>query len=262
VVCGDLLVVGSFDGTLRAVRASDGLVQWSTSDLPLEAAPAVVGTRLIAATLDDELIGLSAATGQLSYRQALPGPVHSDVVGAQQQACVATDNGWVVCVDASTGTALWQHRVGERIAASPVLASGLVIALTDAGEATALELGNGKPRWRRAGLGELVAATAAGDRVIVASDRCIHSLALADGASGPIYQGLESTWSTPPVVSATTVLVGEMAGVVHVLDRGNLTPRFVLRGVGQLRAAPGLAPSGEVMLGFEDKVLLGFRGLP
>jgi outer membrane protein assembly factor BamB len=52
-----------------------------------------------------------------------------------------SDNGIASCVDARTGERRWMERLGGNFSASPVLANGRVLFLTETGEATRAQLG-------------------------------------------------------------------------------------------------------------------------
>jgi outer membrane protein assembly factor BamB len=63
--------VGSFDGNLRSLRATDGKVTWSTAIGGRMLGPAiVVGNLVFAATLDGNAVGVRAGDGKIVWRRS------------------------------------------------------------------------------------------------------------------------------------------------------------------------------------------------
>jgi outer membrane protein assembly factor BamB len=63
--------VGSFDGKLRSLRATDGKVTWSTAIGGRMLGPAIViGNLVFAATLDGHAVGVRASDGKIVWRRS------------------------------------------------------------------------------------------------------------------------------------------------------------------------------------------------
>jgi outer membrane protein assembly factor BamB len=71
---------------------------------------------------------------------------------------VVNDGGIVTCLDAVTGTILWQQRLGGAFSASPVFADGRIYFLSEEGVATVIEPGK---TFRRLATNTLDGATLA-----------------------------------------------------------------------------------------------------
>lgn len=258
---GDRLVVGSFDGPLRAFDRESAREVWRADDLPCEAAPAMVGTVLVIATIKGEAVGLRPDTGTPRYRIALPGPVHADLAVANERAFAVTRNGHVVCLRPD-GKIAWSKEVAQSIIASPAVGSGVVVVATDGGILLALDTGDGRELWRTSGLGELVLCPAiVGDRVVVAGAYDLNSFALANGQRGPVSKS-QNPWSSAPVLAGGKLFAGNQAGIVFVLDPETLRARYLIRGNGKISAPVGVDSRGGIIAAFENKVVQGFRQLP
>ena len=73
------------------------------------------------------------------YSRQVPEIASPIIVG--QEIYLASSQGVISCLDMHTGQAHWQHRVGGKFAASPVLADGRLYFTTTAGETTVVAPG-------------------------------------------------------------------------------------------------------------------------
>ena len=175
-----LLVVGSSGGDVVALSGADGSVTWRARVTSEVLSAPAVGERIVAVrTVDGKLFGLDAATGERTwvYDRTVPvltlrgtgGPVITgDIVVA------GFDSGHLAAFSTADGQLLWESHVAaptgqtelERLAdldADPVVADGVVYAVTFQGRVTAFDLRTGGPLWQRdlsshAGIGNRPAA--------------------------------------------------------------------------------------------------------
>jgi outer membrane protein assembly factor BamB len=150
-----LVVVGTRDGVLHAVRP-DGSLAWEfQGEGAFAAEPLIAGDTVYAGSNGGRLYALALQTGleawhydaqeQLGTRPALEGGT----------VFVATLSDNVIAVDAKTGTWKWHHRREPREgftirgAASVVLGGGLVFAGYSDGTVSALDVRTGAVRWER-----------------------------------------------------------------------------------------------------------------
>lgn len=75
-----------------------------------------------------------------SYPRAVPLTSSPLVVG--DELYMVSDNGIATCLDAKSGTLLWQHRIGGNHSASPVSADGRIYFLSEEGECTVIAPAN------------------------------------------------------------------------------------------------------------------------
>lgn len=98
------------------------------------------------------LVGLGAAGGHLRWTTDLGGEVRGAPVAQGSTAYVATEQGDVFAVEASSGSVLWKARVGGAVDTSPALAGGFVLVIAyDAGlhreRLQAIDAASGALRW-------------------------------------------------------------------------------------------------------------------
>lgn len=176
------------------------------------------GAILVGSSSDDSVVCLDAVTGQRRWRVTTDGPVRYAPAVWQDRVLIASDDGWLRCVQLADGKLAWQRRVGpERVAIpgngriiSPFpLRSGVLvadgIAYTCAGLfpsqgvfAVAYDIATGETVWRRdlgnrSPQGYLLATP---DRLIIPSGRGNpFSLRLDNGEDGPSFQGVGGTFA-------------------------------------------------------------------
>src|SRR5690606_15989005 len=128
VVVGDLVIVGSVDGTVRGLSASDGALRWQRSDVPIEAAPLLHGELWVAGTTDRRLVALHGATGEPRYDLPL---AHAPVglVSDGRAVCCTLAHGDVPGFDPPTGKQTWFTPTEQVVAVRPALSGGTLFVL-------------------------------------------------------------------------------------------------------------------------------------
>lgn len=262
-----LVVVGGDSGEVVALSSADGAVAWRalvTSEVL--SAPAV-GERFVAVrTVDGKLFGLDTASGEQSwvYDRTVPvltlrgtgAPVISgDVVVA------GFDSGHLAAFSLADGQLLWESHVAaptgrtelERLAdldADPVVAAGVVYAVTFQGRVAALDLRTGRTLWQRdlsshAGMG-------IGRQLLYVTDEQSNIWAFdrSTGASLWRQDGLARRGVTRPVEFGDYVVVADFEGYVHWLsiDDGRFAAR-TRPGGGAVRAPPVANQTAVYVLG-------------
>ncbi len=165
-----------------------------------------IGTSVIAVgTSDRNVVLLERATGQVIWRQRVPGPVAGGPLLAGDLLYAATQavpDGRVLALRLKTGKVKWRTRTGG-VTAPLALVGDLVIAVTDGGDVVALDAATGSRRWRRAlrrGARATPVPTTEGIVVATLGD----SLYLLDGATGAV----RAQFATPGVVLGTPATDG------------------------------------------------------
>jgi outer membrane protein assembly factor BamB len=125
---GARFYVGSHNGHVVAVDPRTGTADW---DRDLAGGPSTV-----------------------AFGLALSGDALAVTLKHFRERGAPTDSGIVAVLDRATGAPRWRVALGggttdEAIVDEPVIASGLVVALTQGHEVHAFELGTGRTRWRR-----------------------------------------------------------------------------------------------------------------
>ena len=150
-----VVVVGTRDGVLHALRA-DGSTLWAfQAGGPFAAEPAVDGDTVYAACGDGRIYALAIGSGQERWRYDAREALVTRPMVAGGVVLVASQQDTVFAVDARTGAWKWHRRKEPREGftirgvASVVAGDGLAFAGTSDGAVAALEVATGIVRWER-----------------------------------------------------------------------------------------------------------------
>ena len=235
-VAGDLVVVGTLEGKVYGLAASDGAERWNAQLSSEVISPPAIGGGLVAArTNDGRVFGLDERDGKrlwvfdhatvpiLSLRGNSAPVIDSGVV------YVGEDNGKVFALRANDGGELWEQQIAagegrtelERIQdvdGQIRVDSGVVYASGYGGQTEALIAQSGRPLWTH----ELPSSTgvALSASQVYASDAnsSVWALDLRSGSSEWKQDGLKYRWISAPAVQGDAVVVGDMEGFVHWLS--------------------------------------------
>lgn len=150
-----LVVVGTRDGWLHALR-SDGTVAWDFQAAgPFAAEPLIDGDTVYAGSLDGKLYALQLGTGLLRWSYEAKEQLGTRPALADGLIYVASLQDTVFAVDAKTGAWRWHHRREAREgftifgAAAVQVGGGLLHAAYSDGTVVALDATSGVLRWER-----------------------------------------------------------------------------------------------------------------
>ena len=239
-----LVVVGSGAGDVVALSSADGTVAWRARVTSEVLSAPAVGERIVAVrTVDGKIFGLDAASGERSWVYDRTVPVLTlrgtgAPVIAGEVVVAGFDSGHLAAFSLADGQLLWESRVAapkgqtelERLVdldADPVVADGVVYAVTFQGRVAAFDLRTGEPLWQRdlsshAGAG-------VGRQLLYVTDEQSHVWAFdrRTGASLWRQDGLARRKATRPVEFGDYVVVADFEGYVHWLsiDDGGFAAR-------------------------------------
>jgi len=150
-----VVVVGTRDGVLHALRA-DGSTLWAfRAGGPFAAEPVVEGDTVYAACGDGKLYALAIGSGQERWRYDAREALATRPTVAGGLVLVASLQDTVFAVDAANGAWKWLRRKETRDGftirgvAGVVAGNGLAFAGTSDGAVAALEVATGIVRWER-----------------------------------------------------------------------------------------------------------------
>ena len=162
-VAGDLLIVGSCNGLIRALDRNSGQVRWmydirkDGQQSQFHSDPVLTDDLLIIAT--DGVIGhvyaFERATGKVRWKYKVDEiGVKTDVIRSGTSVYFATAGDELVCLDLDSGTARWTFPSrfsgpGLPRTSSPAVAAGRVYSGGLDGIVSALDAQSGRPVWSR-----------------------------------------------------------------------------------------------------------------
>src|SRR6266581_8333962 len=183
--------VGTSNGTVVRLNASDGNVQWETRLLAhtlfsgITSSPKVAFDRVLIGTFNEsggpgEIVSLWASNGTVAWRYPTgsvhySSPAYSDgiayvgIMGTYNTTSQVTFDPphGVLALDAATGAEKWFFETGGSVAASPAIAGSRLIAPSKDGNVYAIDRATGTLAWK-AGVDAGVSSPAVvGDSVIV-----------------------------------------------------------------------------------------------
>ena len=233
---GRRVVVGSPKGDIIALDASDGKEIWRarvTSEVI--AAPAVDPRIVVVRSGDNRLFAFDVNDGKrlwIYQRQTPPLSLRSFAAPLidNNYVFVGFPGGKLVAVTANNGALAWEGAVAipkgttelDRVAditSAPVLAGRLICAVAYQGRVACFDLGSGNLAWSR-DMSSSAGLTADSRYVYVSDDKgALHALDLASGASIWKQDKLTNRQVSAPAARGRFVAVGDVKGVVHILNR-------------------------------------------
>ncbi|MFN3987939.1 MAG: outer membrane protein assembly factor BamB [Rhodocyclaceae bacterium] len=233
---GRLAVVVTTGGEVVALDAQSGAERWRAPvGAEVLAAPVVGTAAVVVRASDSRLIGFAPADGNQRwvYQRSTPALALRSVSGIALEETVAVvgyPGGKIAAINTENGGPLWELTVAiprgvtelERVAdvvGTPVLGRREVCAVTFQGRIACFDLSNGSTVWAR----DFSSSTGM-DRdtrfVVVTDDRdAVHGLDAFSGASVWKQDAMPRRALTRPLIVGDYVVVGDLEGYVHVLDR-------------------------------------------
>jgi len=261
------LILGSNDGDLVALSTADGAQLWRARvDSEILSIPRIAGQTVLVHTLDDSVYAFEVDTGKERWKYSYRAPIltlrgSSSPVVVGQSAIIGISGGKLANLEVETGLPLWEVTVSpphgrtelERIAdidADPIVVGKTVYVATYNGDLAAVDLASGSVLWRRTLSAHAGLAAAAGMLYVTDSDDVVWEADPADGAGTWKQEGLKYRRVTAPAVAGELVVVGDIEGQVHFLNRRDGSPvARVEVGDGPITAPPLVAGGRIYVLG-------------
>ncbi|MBE9604414.1 PQQ-binding-like beta-propeller repeat protein [Acetobacteraceae bacterium H6797] len=264
---GDTVYVVSGQAEVLALNIADGKPRWRQR-IPAtgRGAPAIAGGKLIFATIDNQVIAVSATDGKKlwSYQgQRVPTvPLGLPTPAIVEDMAVAgLPSGELVLLRVSDGRVVWTESVAgagragsltdiSGIHALPVVADGRVFAIGMGGTSIAVDLRSGRRLWERE-MGGTVTPAVAGDWIFAVTDGALITAvgrddgrfrwvtALNDGLTEKEREERRGTRYAAPVLAGGRLIVAGDKSEALIIDpaTGGLLQRMKLPGPVSLPAA-------------------------
>ncbi len=234
-VSGDLLVIGSLEGSVEALDAGTGAERWNAQvSSEVDASPVIADGFVVVRTNDGRLYGLDASDGSrkwvydratvpvLSLRGNSAPHIADSVVYAGE------DNGKVVALHLAEGTPLWEQSLSpgegrteierlEDVDGTVAVSDGVVYASAYRGHIAALIAQTGRPLWTHE-ISSYTGVAVAPTQIYVADDdSAVWALDLRTGGSNWKQEGLKYRWLSEGAAQGDYVVFGDLEGYVHWL---------------------------------------------
>jgi outer membrane protein assembly factor BamB len=261
LVHGDRLVVASVDGTLRSLDRRTGKVRWQENGLPTELAPAIAGSTIAIVSTKNELVGVHSGTGEITFTVALPGAVQVPPIAIQgRYILTVTTDGVVRKFDSRNGQSVWTQDgiAGRGVLSTPTITKHGVVIPAEDGSLTLLDTQTGGQLWKQTRLGAVSLSVAhRGNVLYLAQENRVLSRSVKDGRALTSMTA-ERPWTSPPTLLGDSLLVGNRAGQIFVLDAESLAPRYQILSKGRVVVTPVLLSDGVMVVAYENGTILGF----
>lgn len=235
----DRLYVGTDEGEVLALTTDDGSVVWRQQvSSQVIAQPRVAAGMVLLRTADGSLWALRASDGGKRWSFSVQAPSLVLRGGGQVAfhdglAYAGFSNGELVAVDVSDGSAQWREKIAtpsgrtelERMVdvdAAPRVVNGTVIAAAYHGKVAALEAGSGRQIWSRSFSVHHDPVVRSERVVLITEDRHVVALDRSSGGTLWTQKGLADHASlSDPALVGDWLVVGDGEGALHWINLGD-----------------------------------------
>ena len=241
---GGLLLFGTHDAEVLALRMNDGALAWrSTVSSEVVAPPLATEYGIAVRTIDDRIFMLDAGTGKRIWVHTQNVPVltlrgTSTPLLVGEKIVVGFANGTLAAYSVRDGMLAWEARVGVLqgrseleqmidVDADPVLLDGVIYAISFQGRMVAVDQASGSELWSRE-MSAYADFVIDQDKIYI-TDHEGHVWALERKTGTALWKQdkLHGRGVTGPVLQGDFLVVADREGYVHWLARDD--GRFVAR---------------------------------
>lgn len=257
-----LVVVGTLDGQVIALDATDGSEKWRAKvHNEVIAAPTVSQNMVFVRSNDGRVTAFDAATGKQKWYHDKETPSltvrgNSPVLAAPGVVFIGNDDGTMTALSAPDGRDVWEQVIGnpegrtelERMAdvdGAAVLEGTTIYATSYRGTTMAIEGPSGRPLWSQDHGSATGVAVSSGLVILADNDGTVWGLEKPSGSPMWSQAALARRQLTGVAIQGDYVVVGDYKGYVHWLrmSDGKLAARERVghhRIVGQPLVAEGI----------------------
>lgn len=169
----------------------------------------------------------SGSYGGIAWRIETGGPVRSSPVVTGGTVYVGSSDGSLYALDAGRGTLEWKYDAGAPVTSTPAVAGNTIVLTATDGSVQAVSRRSGKRLWR-----------------------------VSTGPDAKLAWGYESgdNWTSSPVITGHSVLVGSGDGGVYRLALATGKVEWRAATGGRVRSSPALAGNLVIVGSFDGQV--------
>jgi len=228
--------------------------------------PAVADGKVFVGSYDGKVYCLNASDGALIWNYTT-GDVFSSPAVVDGKVYVGSYDGKVYCLDASDGTPIWNYTIGLFVISSPAVVDGKVyvgssLGLSD-GKVYCLDASDGTPIWNYT-TGNMVWSSPAvvdGKVYVGSHDGKVYCLNASAASMTPdereIWNYTTGVGTSSPAVADGKVYVGSWDNKTYCLDASDGTPIWNYTTGGSVGSSPAVA-DGMVFIGSSDGKVYAF----
>lgn len=117
-----VIYVGTFNGTLYALRLSDGEEQWKfRTELGFKAAPAVRDGVVYVGDIDGKFFALDAASGEEKWSVTSGAEINAGANFHRDRVLFTSQDGGLYCLAPADGKLVWKYTIDNMIQCSPTV---------------------------------------------------------------------------------------------------------------------------------------------
>jgi outer membrane protein assembly factor BamB/predicted Ser/Thr protein kinase len=246
-----LLPHGATTAGALSIRARDGdragvplprQVVWAYSATPsLVGGPAPVAAdgMVVVGTLDGQVIGLQANSGELRWRIGGQGAVFGAPSATRGLVFVGSADEYVYALSLSTGGTIWPRKVTGAALLAPTIDGDRLLVTTDKGYIYMLQSGSGQVIWSRPLALGTRSPTVSDGRIFVSAGRALFALDARDGTVLWEFAAADEI-STRPVIFNDLVVIGTERGMLHAIKIAGGQEHLHYQANGALSAEPAV----------------------
>jgi outer membrane protein assembly factor BamB len=245
VVDNNILYVGSMEGRLAAINLLDDSRQWGeplklqtqgglfgcssvlscgggTSRVPIYGAPVVSDNLVFLAGYNGKIYAYNTIT--LAQRWVFPrdsylSPFVGGLVIDQNRLYIGCGDGFVYCLDASTGDLLGQYQTDDKIWGTPIVVDDTVYIGSFDKKIYALNATDLTLKWEYETEGSIIAQPLVKDDIVYVGsfDKHLYAINAASGTLKWKFAGNNWFW-TQPIIVNDMLYAGCLDGFIYVLN--------------------------------------------
>lgn len=270
VVLNSIIYLGTREGNILAYRLEDGSCVWNSFvSGEVLAVPRPAHNMLFVNALDSSVTALNLQDGKPIWRYCLNTP---NVVLRQSASPQVSDhhvvvgfsNGKLLSFHRLDGSVEWERQLGEAkgrsdvsrmadISADPVIAQGIVYAVSYRGRLAALSLETGQPIWERSVSSASGLSISSKWLYVSETDGSVRAMSRHSGDTLWKQPALGGRRLTKPVLWQDVLVVGDDEGYCHFINPYEGTP------MGRMRIDNKGIDAAPLVMG-EELVVLGRSG--